>query len=111
MTSLPPYGLGFPSETASSNYYLSERFTREEIAAVSKELERHGLELENTRLRKVHEEESVYIEVLQASIETDSANTGKGGLQWKTRICIVGGDHVTEMTEICSQYVGYLPSI
>jgi dipeptidyl-peptidase-3 len=69
MTTVPPYGLGYPSDTALSNYYPRNRISHDEIAVVGRVLQKHGIEPENTRIRKTTQHGKVIYEVLQAFSE------------------------------------------
>ncbi|OBT61231.1 hypothetical protein VE03_09671 [Pseudogymnoascus sp. 23342-1-I1] len=103
MLSVPPSSLGFPGENTCSNYYPgNERITREEIAAVSRALEKHSIEPENTRVRKIVEGGNIIFEVLQASVETGPITNENGAHELGDGIRIVRGDHAEELTKICS---------
>jgi dipeptidyl-peptidase-3 len=76
MLSVPPYGLGFPSETAQSAYYMADTaITRDDIATISRVLEEHSIFPEDTRIRKVTTLDTVIYEVPQASIEEENEST------------------------------------
>lgn len=102
MVTVPPYGLGFPSDTAQSAYYPGDSIiTHDEIAAVSRLLERHSIFPENTRIRKVFSREARTFEVLQASIEQD---TELAVLELPTlgaTVKVKRGDHSKELAKIC----------
>lgn len=103
MTAVPPYGLGFPSDTAQSAYYPGQYVnTQEDIARVSRTLEEHSILPENTRIRKLEGHRSPMYEVLQASVELDprpvELPTPKSG----ETIRILRGDHSKELAKICS---------
>jgi dipeptidyl-peptidase-3 len=73
---VPPYGLGFPSDTAQSAYYPgSHTITREGIAAISQMLEEGLVHPENTRIEKFIEADRATFHVLQASTEHDTEPT------------------------------------
>ncbi|KAI0545209.1 dipeptidyl peptidase III [Xylaria curta] len=101
MISGPPFVLGYPSECAQSTYYPGdEKITKEEISLVSKVLENHGIEPENTRLQKVVAEGHPIFEVLQASTNDQFLE------QWDRvdglgTVRIRGGDHASELTKVC----------
>jgi dipeptidyl-peptidase-3 len=103
MVGAPPYRLGYPGETTVSNYYPGARITRDEITAVAKSLEKCGIEPENTRVRKLVEDDEAIYEVLQASSETGSSQLTPEGLVADTKIRIVRGDYAAEMSAICAQ--------
>jgi dipeptidyl-peptidase-3 len=103
MVGYPPYRLGYPSDTTISSYYPGARITRDEITAIAKSLERHGIEPENTRVRKAEKKNEVVYELLQASSETDDSQSIPEGFVAGTNIRIVRGDHAAEMSAICTQ--------
>ena len=103
MTSVPPFGLGYPSDNAVSNYYLGEHISREEIARVTKAVGSIGIEPENTRIRKKEENSVRIYEVLQASVETsDSFRTVHSDAP-NEEIRIIPGDHAVELAKTCFQ--------
>ncbi|KFG79908.1 hypothetical protein MANI_120270 [Metarhizium anisopliae] len=65
--SIPPFNLGFPSETSQSSYYLGNAISESDATIVSKILEQNSVFPENTRLRK--SEDGTEYEVLIASVE------------------------------------------
>lgn len=52
MFAVPPYGLGYPSDTAQSSYYPGGNLSEAEILSISKLLEVEGIYPENTRISK-----------------------------------------------------------
>lgn len=100
---MPPFGLGYPSDTAQSAYYLGETtITQEEISAVSRALENHGIFPENTRIQKVSSHKTHTFEVLRASVEH---STQPSVLELPTlgaTMNIKCGDHSEELTKICN---------
>ncbi|KAI4681754.1 uncharacterized protein J4E84_007349 [Alternaria hordeiaustralica] len=102
MIGAPPYRTGYPSDTTVSNYYPGERITRDEITAIAKSLEKHGIEPENTRVRKTANGGEPIYELLQASSEMDMSQSMSEGFVAGTNIRIVRGDHATEMAAICA---------
>jgi dipeptidyl-peptidase-3 len=100
---VPPYGLGFPSDTAQSAYYPGDSvITQEEIAAVSRSLEDHSIHPENTRIRKISDSEVHTFEVLQASIEHDIDSTIIEVPVLGANIRVTRGDHSAELAKICA---------
>lgn len=100
---MPPYGLGFPSDTAQSAYYPGDSIiTQEEIAAVSRSLEDHSIHPENTRIQKSSDSEVHTFEVLQASIEHDTESTIIEVPALGTNIRVTRGDHSAELAKICA---------
>ena len=98
MFAIPPYGLGFPSGTAQSNYYPGGNLSEEEISSISKLLELEGLYPENTRISKQGDlNYTVHVASVQSSkppsISLDPGRT----------VQIVAGDHATELASICSE--------
>jgi dipeptidyl-peptidase-3 len=103
MLSVPPYGLGFPSETAQSAYYMADTaITRDEIATISRVLEEHSIFPENTRIRKVTTPDTVIYEVPQASIEEENESTVFEVPTLDAIIKLKRGDHSDELTKICA---------
>ena len=103
MTTVPPFGLGYPSENAVSNYYLGARISREEIARVTKAVGSIGVEPENTRIRKIEEDGMRIFEVLQASVEAESESKPVPTEASDENIRLVSGDHTVELGKICLQ--------
>lgn len=103
MVGASPCRLGYPGDTTVSNYYPGARITRDEINAVARSLEECGIEPENTRLRKLVENDEAIYEVLQASSETGTSQSTPEVLVAGTNIRIVRGDHAAEMSAICAQ--------
>jgi dipeptidyl-peptidase-3 len=103
MTTMPPYGLGFPSDTAQSAYYPGESIiTRNEIAAVSRLLEERSIFPENTRIQRVSSAEEHTFEVLRASVEHDIEPSVFELPALGATIKVKGGDHSEELTRICA---------
>ncbi|EKJ79605.1 hypothetical protein FPSE_00290 [Fusarium pseudograminearum CS3096] len=101
MLSGPPYVLGYPSERAQSAYYPGdEKISKEEISSVSKAMEEHKIEPENTRLQKVMVAGRAEFRILQASTDNFPKKhlcdiNGLGS------IYIQSGDHVAELGQVC----------
>ena len=101
MTSGPPFVIGYPSDYAQSAYYPgNERISKDEISLVSKVLETHRIEPENTRIQKIATDNNYVFQVLQASTNKQSTtqwdgNDGIGTVQ------IQGGDHADELSKVC----------
>ncbi|KAK4235370.1 peptidase family M49-domain-containing protein [Achaetomium macrosporum] len=100
INAIPPFSLGYPSETTQSSYYLGT-ITEQEIRTVSKILEQHAILPENTRIRKA--DNGVDFEVLLASVEvgvtgrTFPLPDGTGSVR------LVRGDHSAELGRICTE--------
>jgi len=70
MMAVPPYTLGYPSETAQSSYYIGDKhMTKKEITAVAKVMEPHDIWPENTRVHATMEGRTRVFEILQATSE------------------------------------------
>ena len=98
-----PFALGYPSDHAQSAYYPGEKkLTKEEISLVSKVLEKHKIEPENTRLDSFTTSllsYPIYV-VRQASATKDPdyrfINKEAPGIVW-----ISNGDHCDELEKVC----------
>ena len=102
MFSSQPSSLGYPTEQTQSAYYLGEvPISLDEVAYVSQTMEGHGIHPENTRIRKIHEEDQIIFEVLQASVETADSVKVLNVRDPKGSIRIVEGDHSEELERIC----------
>ena len=103
MMTVPPYGLGFPSDRAQSAYYLGGSIiSQEEITLVSRALEEHSILPENTRIRKIWDPQVQTFEVLQASVDQDPHPVEFSSPTLKGTIRIQRGDHSDELAKICS---------
>jgi dipeptidyl-peptidase III len=103
MLSVPPFSLGYPDGDNQSNYYPGEeRITKEDIAAVAKVMEKHSIEPENTRVRKIMDGTKPAFEILQASAETTTIINQLDGDGLESTIRVERGDHAAEMSRICS---------
>lgn len=102
MLEVPPFCLGYPSRIAQSGYYPGdEPITRDDIAKVSKVMNRNSIGPENTRLRKVRKNKKTVLQLLQASAESDQPCDGKKILT--DNIVLVRGDHSQELKNVCSE--------
>jgi dipeptidyl-peptidase-3 len=103
MITVPPYGLGFPSNTAQSAYYPGDStITQSEIEAISRLLEEHSIFPENTRIRKVRRSETSTYEVLQASVVQDTEPAVFELPALGATIKVKGGDHSEDLAKICA---------
>jgi hypothetical protein len=98
----PPFGLGYPSDTSQSNYYPGTRVTREEIANVSRVMDKAGIEPENTRVYKRVVGNKVIFDVLQAAAKSGQENIAQE-TEPDINVRLVRGDYAAEMTAICTQ--------
>ncbi|KAI0102846.1 dipeptidyl peptidase III [Nemania sp. FL0031] len=89
------------ADLEASTYYPGEvKITKEEIEAVSKVLERHKIEPENTRLRKILANDKPIFEVLQASSDTQFSKQ-LGNVSGYGTARTQGADHAKELTKVC----------
>ncbi|KAH8719326.1 peptidase family M49-domain-containing protein [Phaeosphaeriaceae sp. PMI808] len=103
MITVPPYGLGFPSNTAQSAYYPGDcTITQNEIESISRLLEEHSIFPENTRIQKVCHTETNTYEVLQASVVQDTEPAVFELPALDTTIKVKRGDHSEDLAKICA---------
>ncbi|RKK17492.1 Dipeptidyl peptidase 3 [Fusarium oxysporum f. sp. cepae] len=100
INAIPPFSLGYPSQTAQSSYYPGDYINESDITMVSKVLERNSFFPENTRLRKASDDTG--FEVLLASVEGGEVAqfplpNGKGSVR------LVRGDHSSELQQVCAE--------
>ncbi|ATY66560.1 dipeptidyl peptidase III [Cordyceps militaris] len=96
LLSVPPYGLGYPSDQSASAYYPgTETITQAEIAMVSEIMAINAVGPENTRLQRVIVDGASKYEILQASVETDKAPR-----LLTDAISLVRGDHSKELEQV-----------
>jgi dipeptidyl-peptidase-3 len=99
INTIPPYSLGYPSETSQSAYYLGDGITEEDVQTVSKVLERNGIFPENTRIRK--SENGSDFDVLLASVQHGGLDQtlllpdGRGSAR------LLRGDHAVCLERVC----------
>ena len=98
MFAIPPYGLGYSSDTAQSSYYPSGNLDEAEISNISKLLELEGIYPENTRISK---QDDLNYTVHIASFESSKPRSFP--LDSGKTVHIVGGDHAAELANICSE--------
>lgn len=96
------FGLGYPSKTSISNYYLGAHVTRDEIAEVSKVLDRAGIEPENTRICKTVNGSHTTFRVLQAATQAGHEKLAQGTTVGIS-VCLERGDHAKELIAICNE--------
>jgi len=103
MLAVPPYTLGYPSEVAQSSYYLGDSpATKEEVAAVAKVMEKHGVWPENTRLRSTTEDGLRVFEILQATSAAADPVPLESGLPGAV-FRVNPGDHAAELSKVCAE--------
>lgn len=104
ISAIPPFSLGYPSETTQSRYYLGNGITEQDISVLSRVLEQHSVFPENTRIRKT--EHGVDFEVLLASVETGDSPWQSSSFplpDGKGSVRLVLGDHSAELERICTE--------
>ncbi|KAK4203675.1 dipeptidyl peptidase [Triangularia verruculosa] len=104
ISAIPPYSLGFPSDTAQSSYYPGDSISEGEIAMVSKVLEQHSVFPENTRIRRG--ENKTDFDVLVASVQSDDDENSMRTFptpDQKGVIRLIRGDHSSALQNICNE--------
>ncbi|KAM4066812.1 peptidase family M49 domain-containing protein [Hirsutella rhossiliensis] len=101
INSMPPYSLGYPSQTTQSSYYPGNNITEKEVAMVSKVLEQNSIFPENTRIRKA--ENGSDFEVLLASVRSGNIVQAFPLPDGKGSVKLVRGDHSSELERICAE--------
>lgn len=99
--SIPPYGLGYPSDITQSAYYMGSGITEHDIQMVSKVLERNSIFPENTRIRKA--EKSGDFEVLLASVEHTDLDRSFRLPDGKGIVTLMRGDHSSHLERVCAE--------
>lgn len=96
--------LGYPGDTKQANYYPGPaRLTRDKITLVSKALEAHNIEPENTRVTKAADiDHELVIRVLQASTNSEFLEEWGDVDEVGTSLRLEGGDHAEELSRICA---------
>ncbi|KAI0157226.1 peptidase family M49-domain-containing protein [Xylariaceae sp. FL1272] len=96
--SIPPYTLGFPSNSAQSSYYLGDRMSRDEIMQVTDILDSRSIFPENTRIVK---KGTGIFQVLQASVISDVEEEVISASDSQILVHLTKGDHATDLRNIC----------
>lgn len=96
---MPPFHLGFPSETAQSSYYLGDIVSESDANTVSKILEQNTIFAENTRLQKTKDG----FDVLIASAESGIAAQFPLPNGQEGHVRLVKGDHSSDLQRICAE--------
>ncbi|OOQ86712.1 dipeptidyl peptidase III [Penicillium brasilianum] len=100
ISTVPPFSLGHRGKNTQSAYHPgSELISKEEIAKVSEAMEKHSIGPENTRIRKLVEDDKPIYQLLQASAETDIPADNLRELA--DGIFLVRGDHSEELSKVC----------
>jgi dipeptidyl-peptidase-3 len=95
LLAVPPYSLGYLSETAQSGCYPGDDpITQDEVDMVSDVMSARSIGLENTRIRKVNKEGGSMFQLLQASAQSNQKGLADG-------ILLVRGDYSGEKGKIC----------
>ncbi|KAF2731428.1 hypothetical protein EJ04DRAFT_583635 [Polyplosphaeria fusca] len=99
MMAVPPYGLGFPSDTAQSACYPGKvSIPRKEVELMPLVLDSQAIFPENTRITKTSDAHFV---VLQASVERGSQPLPAPASQPEQQVTIERDDHAEELSKIC----------
>lgn len=101
--SVPPYGLGYPSDVTQSAYYMGPGVSESDVQMVSKILERNSVFPENTRIRKA--DNGTDFEVLVASVDSiiNSHSQSFPLPNGKGVVKLVGGDHSASLEQVCAE--------
>ncbi|KAF3914341.1 hypothetical protein AA313_de0206240 [Arthrobotrys entomopaga] len=104
-----PTCLGYPTDSgqAQSRYYISndgaDKFTKDEISAISKILQDQGINQENTRISKRLVGSVYEYHVLQASTHPPKKPKVLGSTTWNAtnrQVFLTGGDHKEQLQKI-----------
>lgn len=98
--SIPPYALGYSSETTQTAYYMGAGITEREVQAVSKILEQNSIFPENTRIRK---DENGDFEVLFASVHRGDVGRTFSFPDGSGCVKLQRGDHATSLERVCTE--------
>lgn len=101
IVSIPPYGLGYPSDVTQSAYYTGPGITEHDIQMVSKILERNSIFPENTRICKV--EKGGDFEVLLASVEHTDLGQNFRLPDGKGIVTLTRGDYSFHLERVCAE--------
>ena len=102
MLSASPSSLGFPCTNSQSAYYPGPlQLSKDEITAISQQLERHHFHPENTRIQKDVDNGKTVYSVLQASTASDISPPQLPAEDSNLSIRLVRGDHSAELLRIC----------
>jgi dipeptidyl-peptidase-3 len=99
MAAIPPFNLGFPSETSQSSYYPGGTISESDAALVSKVLEQNSIFPENTRLQKTEGG----FDVLIASVESGLVAQFPLPEGQEGHVSLVKGDHSPHLQRICAE--------
>lgn len=105
----PPFNLGYPSDTAQSNYYLydgphkAHQLTKTEIRRLDAIMERVGIEPENTRLCKIDNGDDAKLQILLASALPNVGLNYNDTLQDEPDVSVIRGDHDQAMAKVCQE--------
>ena len=103
ISAIPPFSLGFPSDTAQSMYYPGRcKITPQEIQTISHAMEQRRIFPENTRIEKIEKDGGFSYQVLQASAQTTTPRELES-TECQARIFVKTGDHSTELSKICAE--------
>jgi dipeptidyl-peptidase-3 len=96
---MPPYNLGFPSDTTQSSYYPGHTVSESDADIVSKILEQNNIFPENTRLQKTKDG----FDVLIASVKNGIAAQFPLPSGQEGYVRLVMGDHSSDLQRICCE--------
>lgn len=96
---MPPFHLGFPSDTAQSSYYPGDTISESDANMVSNILEQNAIFPENTRLQKTKDGFDVLIASVESGILAEFPLPG--GQEGHVRL--VMGDHSSDLQRICAE--------
>lgn len=106
LLAVPPFSLEYPSRNAQSSYYPCDEalpITQDEIAKVSKLMNKKSIEPKNTRVRKVVKDGKPVLQLLQASAKTGPLKDDQDGHEELANgMFLVRGDHSEELAKVCS---------
>jgi dipeptidyl-peptidase III len=106
MLSPTPGNLGFPGPNTQSGYYPPPTtsggvpISTEDVKRVSELMIKKSIGVENTRIRKVVQENKTFFTILQASVETDDSPQFVGDLTTDSTVHLMRGDHSKELRRV-----------
>lgn len=96
---IPPFNLGFPSNTAQSSYYPGDTISESNANTVSKILKQNTIFPKNTRLQKTKDGFNVLI----ASVESGIAAQFPLASGQEGHVRLIKGDHSSNLQRICAK--------
>jgi dipeptidyl-peptidase-3 len=101
INAVPPFSLGYPSDTTQSSYYPGRHIEKQDIELVSRVLEQKGIFPENTRIQRTSEDNM--FEVLVASVASEESCRFFDLPGGKGKIKTVLGDHSLDLQRVCEE--------